>query len=116
MMRGPGVSGRAVFARHATTTAADGRLGHRREGVRMTDKREEQWSATVDQLVALGMAMQLDAEALVHGLAINTAKLLSYVMVRSYCGPADIDAILRAYGEKLRGLTLEMIHHNDTGH
>jgi hypothetical protein len=81
----------------------------------MVDRREAEWSATIDQLVALGMAMEFDAEALLHGLAVSTARLLSFVLVQGYGSPAEIDATLRAYSDRLREHTLAMIHHNDTG-
>jgi hypothetical protein len=82
----------------------------------MTEAQEQEWSATVDQLVALRMAMELDAEALLHGLAVSTAKLLSFVLVREYRSPAEIDQVLWAYSAGLREHTLAMIQHHDTGH
>ena len=71
--------------------------------------------ATVDQLMALGIAMGLDAEALVQCLAFSTAKLLSFVLVHAYGSPAEIDATLSAYSALLREQTLDMIQRNDKG-
>lgn len=79
-----------------------------------TDDREAELIATIDQLMTLGIAMQLDQEALVQCLAFSTAKLLAFVLVKGYSSPADIDATLGAYGALLRAQTLDMIQRHDT--
>jgi hypothetical protein len=73
------------------------------------------WARLWFALLALGVASGLDDDAILQGLAGATTHMLSWMMIRQRCLPAEIDATLSVYGDNLRAFTLQMIHNNDAG-
>ena len=71
--------------------------------------------AAQEAVLLLEQASGLDAEALLHCLAITTANLLSADLLQEDSLPDEIEAALRAYMAGLARHVWTMIHNHDTG-